>query len=321
MINLKQKVLVTGASGFIGSHLVERLKYDYDVYALVRYTTGRYVLGELSDVKVLFGDLSEGFRVREIVKYVQPDMVVHLGALSAQSYSYGHPIETLQTNFLGTVNLAEACYKLVDNFELFVAAGTAEEYGRQNSFPINEEQPLNAHSPYAVSKIASDYYLQYMKNGFSFPVTIMRAFNSYGRKRNRHFCVERIITQMLEVGDVRLGDPNPVIDWVYVDDHVGAYVKALEQPDKAVGETFNICTGVGTSIRDLALKVSDITGWSGRILWNTIPKRPVVVSRLVGDPSKIEKMLGWKAEVSLDEGLRRTVSYWKNRLDSNEGLR
>jgi nucleoside-diphosphate-sugar epimerase len=311
VIKLKKKVLVTGASGFIGSNLVERLKNDFDVYALVRYTTGRYVLGELSDVKVLFGDLSEGFRVREIVKYVQPDMVVHLGALSAQSYSYGHPIETLQTNFIGTVNLAEACYKLVDNFELFVFASTAETYGNQNSFPIKESQPLDAHSPYAVSKIASEYYLNYMKKGFNFPVTIMRAFNSYGRKRNRHFLVERVVVQMLDGGDVRLGDPDPVIDWVYVLNHVEGYKKVLDQPDKAVGETFNIATGVGTSIRDLALKISELTGWSGRIIWHTVPKRPVIVSKLVGDPSKIEKMLGWKAEVTLEDGLNRTINHWK----------
>lgn len=307
------KVLITGSSGFIGSHLIERLKDEYDVYALMRYTTGRYVLGELKDVKILFGDLREAFRIKEIVEYVQPDAVVHLGAMSAQSYSYGHPQETLETNFMGTVNLAESCYRLVPHFKCFIFAGTAEEYGVQSCFPIKESAPLKAQSPYSVSKIASDYYLQYMRDGFGFPVTIMRAFNTYGRKDNKHFLVERIVTQMLEGNDVRLGDPDPVIDWMYVDDHVEGYVKALEQPEKAIGETFNLATGIGTSIKDLALKVGELIGWNGKIVWHTVPKRPVLVEKLIGDPTKARIVLEWKAKVSLKEGLQRTIEFWKKK--------
>lgn len=313
------KVLVTGGSGFIGSNLIERLvERDHDVYSMLRYTTGRYVLGARDKVKVVYADLREPFRVKEVIRNIQPEVVFHLGAVSAQSYSYAHAHEVLETNFLGTVTLAEACYKMVPDFQHFIMACSAEEYGVQPyGVPIREEAPLNPHSPYAVSKVCCDYYLNYMWKAYQFPVTVMRGFNTYGRKDNSHFVVERIISQMVAGDDpVCLGDPEPVISWMYVDDHVDGYLAVFENREKALGETFNLSAREGFSVKQVAEKCAELTEYKGEVLWNMIPERPIRVMWLVGDSSKAERLLGWKAKTSPHEGLRRTVEFWKEKKGS-----
>lgn len=311
------KVLVTGGSGFVGSHLIPKLvEMGHDVYSMLRYSTGRYVLGEMKNVKTVYADLRESFRVGEVIRSIQPDVVFHLAAISAQSYSYAHPQEVMETNYLGTINLAESCYKLVPHFQQFIFSGSAEEYGVQPyGVPIREDAPLNPHSPYAVSKVCADYYLSYMWYAYQFPATIMRAYNTFGRKENPHFLVERVISQMVDgKSPVTLGDPEPVIGWMYIDDHVNGYLAALKNRDKALGERFNLSASEGYSVREVALKCAELTSYKGDILWDTIPERPIRVTWLVGDPSKAEQVLGWKAKVSLEDGLKRTVSFWKKRV-------
>jgi len=305
------RILVTGGTGFIGSHLIPRLLSEgHEVYSLERYVTGRYVLGE---VKAVFADLRDAFAVRKVVREVQPEAVIHLASISPVSYSYDHPQEVFETNALGTINLAEACLREVHHFEHFLFAGTSEEYGNQEKFPITEEAELRPNSPYAVSKVAADKYLQYMKDAYDFPVTILRPFNTYGRKDNTHFVVERAITQMLKEKIVKLGDPNPVRDFLYVDDHVEAYLKCLDN-EKAKGEVFNFCTGRGVSIKELVELIAKLTGFEGEVIWGTIPARPLDIKKLVGSYEKANHTLGWRPTVTLEEGLRKTIDFWKRKL-------
>jgi nucleoside-diphosphate-sugar epimerase len=167
----------------------------HEVYSLERYVTGRYVPGE---AKAVFADLRDAFAVRKVVAEVQPEAVIHLASISPVAYSYDHPQEVFETNALGTITLAEACLREVRHFEHFLFAGTSEEYGNQDHFPITEKAELRPNSPYAVSKVAADKYLQYMRDAYDFPVTVLQPFNTYGRKDNTHFVVERTITQMLK---------------------------------------------------------------------------------------------------------------------------
>jgi len=309
-----EKVLVTGGSGFIGSHLIpELVKLEYDVYSLERYVTGRYVLSGRRAVKTVFGDLRNHFAVRKIVREVQPDAVVHLASISPVSYSYDHPNEVLETNFLGTVNLAESCLREDPHFKHFLFAGTSEEYGNQKDIPIKEAAELRPCSPYAVSKVAADKYLQYMRDAHNFPVTVLRNFNTYGRKENTHFVVERIITQMLQGKRVTLGDPKPVRDLLYVDDHVNSYITCLGN-EKAIGEAFNFCTGRGTSIAQLVKTIKKLTNFKGEVVWNAIPERPLDVAILIGDYSKARRLLGWKPGFTLEKGLKLSVKFWKEKL-------
>ena len=309
-----EKVLVTGGSGFIGSHLIPKLvELEYDVYSLERYVTGRYVLGGRRIVKTVFGDLRDHFIIRDLIRKIQPDAVVHLASISAVSYSYDHPNEVLETNSLGTVNLAECCLREVPHFKHFLFAGTSEEYGNQEETPIKETAELRPCSPYAVSKVAADKYLQYMRDAYNFPVTVLRNFNTYGRKKNTHFVVERIITQMLQQKALMLGDPTPVRDLLYIDDHVSSYITCLGN-EKAKGQTFNFCTRHGVSIAQLVNLIKELINFKGEILWNTIPKRPLDVAVLVGDNSKAKQLLGWKPKFTLKKGLQRTINFWKKKL-------
>ena len=308
------KVLVTGGNGFIGSYLIPRLsESEHDVYCLERYVTGRYVLGGHRLVKTVFGDLRDHFAVRKVVREVQPDAVIHLASISAVSYSYDHPIEVMETNFLGTVNLAESCLREIPHFKHFLFAGTSEEYGNQKNVPIKETTELYPNSPYAVSKVAADKHLQYMRDAYNFPVTILRNFNTYGRRDNTHFVIERTIAQMLQKKTVGLGDPTPIRDFQYVSDHVNSYLTCLGN-EKAIGGIFNFCTGRDVSIAQLAELIKELTDFKGDIVWGTIPKRPLDIAVLVGDCSKAKQVLGWEPRLTLENGLKLTIDFWENKL-------
>ena len=309
-----EKVLITGGTGFIGSHLISAL-YDssFSMYSLERYVTGRYVLGERRKVKTVFGDLRDAFTVKKIVQEVQPDFVVHVAAISPVAYSFEHPNEVIEANFLGTVNLAEACLRKVPHFRQFLFASTSETYGWNNGQPLTEDSPQHPNSPYSVSKLSCEKYLLYLNKAYDFPVTILRNFNTYGRKRNAHFVVERTITQMLQKDQVKLGDPTPIRDFEYLCDHVNSYVTCLNN-SQAIGEVFNFCTGKGTSIEELVNLIADLTDYDGSIEWYTIPERPLEIEILVGSYEKAKKVLDWEPKYDLATGLKECVQYWKSIL-------
>jgi nucleoside-diphosphate-sugar epimerase len=306
------KVLVTGATGFIGSHLIPKLiDKGYDVWSMERYITGR--IGQTHIVKTVYADLVDGFTVRKALRIVQPDVVVHLASISPVAYSYDHPQEVMQTNLIGTINLAESCLREVHNFSQFLFAGTSEEYGNNGFNVQKEDNPLCPCSPYAVSKVACEHYLNYMKEAYDFPVTILRPFNTYGRKNDYHFLIEKTIVQMLTRSVVELVDPNPVRDWLYVEDHVNAYLTCLGNP-KAIGQVFNFCTGKGYTVKETVNKIAELIGFKGEIRWGSAPQRPVESKVIIGSYEKAKQMLGWEPKYGLEEGLKETIAFWRNKL-------
>jgi len=305
-------LLITGGNGFIGSNLIDRLEKDYDVCNLERYVTGRYVLGNDRAVKTVFADLRDYTAVKSAIRDISPDYIIHLAAISAVSYSYEHPHEVIDADFMGTVNLAEAALAGCPNLKQFLFASTSEVYGN-NPNVRTEETVVNPNSPYAVAKYASEKYLRYMVDAYSFPATILRPFNTYGRTTNSHFVVERAIVQMLKGGPVRLGDPEPVRDMMYVDDHVNAYTTCLGNK-KAIGELFNFCTGRGVTVKKLVEMAAGIAGYKGEIVWDAIPRRPLDIMYLVGDYSKAKSRLGWSTKYKLEEGLKLTVEHWRKKM-------
>ncbi|MDE1860597.1 MAG: GDP-mannose 4,6-dehydratase [Candidatus Micrarchaeota archaeon] len=309
-----EKVLLTGASGFIGSELVPKLlKQGYEVEIIERYVTGRYKLDKGNDCIISYANLTDYPAVRKIIRDSQPDYLIHLAAVSAVAFSYDHYIEVGEANYLGTVNLAESCYRDVPHFKQFIMAGTSEEYGvtlKDTSKKLSEDSQLSPNSPYAVSKVASDLYLRYMQLAYRFPYTILRPYNTYGRKNNTHFFMERAISQMLKQDKVFLGAPDAIRDWLYVDDHVEGYLKALGNK-KAIGESIQLCTGKGYTTKETAEMIAKLTNFKGEIVWNATPKRPLDAMVLIGDNSKAKRLLGWEPKVNLEEGLKRTIDYYR----------
>ncbi len=304
------RTLITGATGFIGSHMLAPLvEQGHEVWSLERYLTGRYVLGADRGARSVFSNLKDHFSVRQVVREVQPDIVVHLASISPVSYSYDHPNEVMEANYIGTINLAEACLREVPHFRQFLFASTSETYGN-GPVPKTEETSQNPNSPYSVSKLAAEKYVLYMRDAYRLPVTVLRPFNTYGRKDNTHFVVERTIVQMLRGQTVRLGSAAPVRDLLYVDDHVRAYLSCLGNP-KAIGEVLNFSTGRGVSVGTLVRLLREMTGFQGEVVWDSIPQRPLDIDVLVGDSSKAERILGWRPQVPLEEGLRLTVDHWR----------
>ena len=308
-----ERVLVTGSTGFIGKDLAAKLiEKGYEVHSLERYVTGRYSVDQKHRAIKHYANLTDYPAIKNIVKDIQPEYVIHLAAISPVSFSYDHYIEVTEANYLGTVNLAEACYREVPHFKQFIMAGTSEEYGMtltDRNKKLNEDSALHPNSPYAVAKVASDLYLKYMNEAYNFPFTIMRPYNTYGRRENAHFFVERTITQMLKGDVVRLGDKSTVRDWIYVDDHVDAYVKALGNK-KAVGQVIQICSGKGYTTEETAKIIAKLIGFKGRIVWDSTPRRPLDAKVLIGDNLRARRLIGWKPKYTLQEGLKKTIKYW-----------
>ena len=305
------KILISGISGFIGSHLAPLLvERGYDVYGLIRYVAGRRL--DTQNIKQVFGDPRDAFVINSIIKHVMPDIVVHLAALSPVSASYDHPNEYIDVNLQGTVNLAEACLREVPHFKQFLFASTSETYGNGDS-PKIESTPQNPNSPYAISKLAAEKYLLYMKDAYNFPITVLRPFNTYSRKKNYHFVVEHTIMKMLTEKTCRMGDLSPIRDFMYVDDHVSAYLTCLDN-SLAIGEVFNFCTGTGVKVEEMVHLVKKLIGFDGEIVFGTIPKRPLDIDVLIGSYEKAEKVLGWNPQYTLEEGLKKTIDFWRNHL-------
>lgn len=321
------RIFITGMTGFLGNELAAKLlEKGHKLGTLVRNiaasdrsiasNTEAMIRGERKKgVSYYYGDLTDFVNIYDTLKDFKPNVIVHLGAQTSVAYSFTHTFEVFKVNFLGAVNMAEAARRTVPDLKRFVFSGSVEAYGIQTKFPIKETAELNAASPYGVAKIAAEKHLKYLYQAYGFPVIIFRNANSYGRKHNHQFVIESTIYQMYQdKSSIKLGDPTPIRDFVFEPDLLAAYVLAVENNDKnLLGESINIGTGKAISIRELAQKIAKITGYKGSIKWNSFPKRALEIPRLQVDNTKAKKLLKWKPTVTLDEGLKITASYYRNK--------
>jgi nucleoside-diphosphate-sugar epimerase len=201
----------------------------------------------------------------------------------------------------------------------FIHASSVEVYGNQDNFPIKEDAPLRPASPYGVAKVAAEYFFKYLYDGYNFPCIIFRSTNTYGRKYNHNFVVEHTIYEMLSgKGEILMGDPTPVRDFLYVDDEVDAYVRAVETEKDIFGEIMNTGTGRGVSIRELVEIIGKMVDFKGEVKWYQKSKRPFEIRKLILDAEKIRRLLGWSPRYSLEEGLKRTIEWWRDYLDRSD---
>lgn len=309
-----KKVLVTGAGGFIGSHLVQRLVQEgARVRAMIHYNSRSHwgLLEDLpkqvlDEVEIIAGDVQDPFSVQKAVGGC--DTVFHLASLIAIPYSYVAPQSYVMTNVLGTLNVMQAC--LAAGVRRVVHTSTSETYGTALYVPIDEKHPLQGQSPYSASKIGADKIAESYYLSFGLPVVIIRPFNTYGPRQSARAVIPTIISQVHKGGVLKLGSLHPTRDLNYVSDTVEGFLR-ISTAEKGIGQVVNIGSGREISIGELAATIMKVMGKELELVSDDQRVRPEKseVERLLADNSKARELAGWEPRVSLSEGLQRTVDW------------
>lgn len=313
-----KKVLVTGAGGFIGSHLTERLvQLGAKTRAFVHYNSmgsaGWLDHSALrSELEIVAGDISDRDSVQKAAEGM--DVVFHLAALIGIPYSYHAPASYVRTNIQGTLNVLQAA--LAANVECMVHTSTSEVYGTAQYVPIDEKHPLQGQSPYSATKIGADKLAEAFYRSFGLPAVTIRPFNTYGPRQSARAVIPAIIIQCLNGEKVRLGNIHPTRDLNYIADVVNGFLLAVERP-KAIGQTINLGSGREISIGDLAKLIIHLVGRPIDIESEEKRVRPdkSEVERLVADSTLARLLLRWEPTVSLEEGLKRTIEWIRKHIE------
>jgi NAD dependent epimerase/dehydratase len=309
-----KKVVVTGAGGFIGSHLVEALvRSGADVRALVHYNSRsdwgllEQVPGEVREsIEVVPGDVVDPFQVRQAI--AGRDVVFHMAALIGIPYSYAAPQSYVNVNVGGTLNVLEACRS--EGVERLVHISTSEVYGTAKYTPIDEDHPLQGQSPYSASKIGADKLAESYHCAFALPVVTARPFNTFGPRQSARAIVPTVISQALSGDHVRLGSLDPIRDMTFVTDTVRGLM-ALAASAGAVGKTVNLCSGRSQTIGDIARTILRILDSKAELVDDSDRVRPPnsEVLKLEGNPELAQELLDWAPAVDFEEGIARTIEY------------
>lgn len=317
-----RQVLVTGAGGFIGSHLVETLlRSGAQVRAFVRYNSrGDPGLLRLvspveesgGSLEIVAGDLRDPQTIHEAVRGC--DLVFHLGALISIPYSYHHPYEVAETNLMGTLNVLSACRDL--GVRRLVHTSTSEVYGTARYAPIDEAHPLQGQSPYSASKIGADKLAESFYCSYNLPVVTVRPFNTFGPRQSARAVIPTIITQALVHSTIHLGNLNTTRDFTYVSDTVQGFLLAALTPG-VEGNLLNLGTGQDIRIRDVAERIAQKMGRQVEIVIDSHRLRPEKseVLHLISDNRRARDLIGWVPQVSLDAGLDLTIDWIRQNLD------
>ncbi len=315
------KILVTGADGFIGSHLTEELiKNGYKVKAFVYYNSfnnwgwlDTFPKDILNEIEIFQGDVRDPNGVREAVKGV--DAIFHLAALIAIPYSYHSPDMYVDTNIKGTLNVLQAARDMGNKRVL--STSTSEVYGTAKYVPIDENHPYQGQSPYSATKIGADRLVESFYRSFELPSTIVRPFNTYGPRQSARAVIPTIITQLLSgYSEIKLGSLTPTRDFNFVKDTVNGFIKIYES-DKTIGEEINIATQKEISIGDMAGELIRQINPNAKIVCDEQRMRPEnsEVNRLLGCNKKIMELTDWKPQFTFEEGLAATIEFLRENLD------
>ena len=315
-----KKVLVTGADGFIGSHLTEMLlEQGYEVKALSYYNSFNY-WGWLENLnhpglEILTGDVRDPHFCKHITKGI--DIIFHLAALIAIPYSYVAPDSYVDTNVKGTLNICQAAKE--NGVNRVIITSTSEVYGTAQYVPIDEKHPKQPQSPYSASKIGADMMAMSFYNAFELPVVIARPFNTYGPRQSARAIIPTIITQIAAgIKEIKLGDLTPTRDFNYVKDTCKGFIE-LSTCDAAIGQEVNIASNNEISMRDTLELIAKIMNSNVNFIEDTQRLRPIKseVFRLWGDNSKIKSLTGYTPTYSMETGLQKTIEWYmdKNNLE------
>jgi len=314
-----KKILITGADGFIGSHLTEALvEVGYDVRAFVCYNSfNSYgwldtVSNEIKNkIEFFSGDIRDPNGIREAMKGI--DIVFHLAALIAIPFSYHSPDSYIDTNVKGTLNIIQAARD--NNVKRVLVTSTSEVYGTAQFVPITELHPKQPQSPYSASKIGADAIADSFYRSFELPITIVRPFNTFGPRQSARAVIPTIISQLLNgAEEIKLGDITPTRDMLFVKDTVNGFLK-IAQCDELIGHEVNIATQSEISVGDLAQSLISQINPNAKIISDSVRVRPEKseVFRLFGSNEKLKSFTDWKLNYSLEEGLAETVKWFSQK--------
>jgi len=314
------KILITGAGGFIGSHLTEELvRQGEEIRAFVRYNSRdeRGLLEDLpkeiqNQIEVIPGDLKDPDGIKKAVKGCSK--VFHLGALIAIPYSYIHPFDFIQTNVVGMAHLLNACLE-EGTLERVIHTSTSEVYGTAQYIPIDEKHPLQAQSPYSASKIAADKLAESYYLSFGLPIATLRPFNTFGPRQSLRAIIPTIVSQAIHDKKIRLGNTTPRRDFLFVKDTIRGFIQ-VGKCDEALGKVANIGTGTDISIEELVKKILGLMGKQGEIEVEDRRIRPEKseVMQLLSDTRLAQKLFQWAPQYTLEDGLRETIEWYRKNL-------
>lgn len=316
-----KKVLVTGADGFIGSHLTESLlEKGYEVKAFTMYNSfntwgwlDTFSKEKLNEIEIFSGDIRDPNGVKEAIKGV--DVVFHLAALIAIPFSYHSPDSYVDTNIKGALNVLQAARAL--ETERVLITSTSEVYGTAQYVPIDEKHPFQGQSPYSATKIGADRLAESFYRSFNLPITIVRPFNTYGPRQSARAVIPTIISQLLSgQSEIKLGSLTPTRDFNYVKDTAAGFISIAES-DKTIGEEINIATQQEISIGDLAKEIMVQINPNAEIICDEQRLRPEKseVNRLLGSNEKIKRLTDWKPSYTLSRGINETIQFIMDNLD------
>lgn len=317
-----KKVLVTGADGFIGSHLTEHLlEKGYEVKAFTYYNSfntwgwlDTFPKEKLDQIEIFQGDIRDPNGVREAMKGV--DGVFHLAALIAIPFSYHSPDSYVDTNIKGTLNVLQAARDL--SLERVLITSTSEVYGTAQYVPIDEKHPYQGQSPYSATKIGADRLAESFYCSFELPVTIVRPFNTYGPRQSARAVIPTIISQLLAgKEEIRLGSLTPTRDFNYVKDTANGFYE-IARSDRTIGEEINIATQQEISIGDLANELIRQINPNAKIVCETQRTRPEKseVNRLLGSNEKIKRLTDWTPQYTFEQGLAETIEWIRHNMNA-----
>lgn len=317
-----KKVLVTGADGFIGSHLTESLlEKGYDVKAFAYYNSfnnwgwlDTLPADKLKEIEVFTGDIRDPNGVREAMKGV--DEVFHLAALIAIPFSYHSPDSYVDTNIKGTLNVLQAARQL--ETQRILVTSTSEVYGTAQYVPIDEKHPYQGQSPYSATKIGADRLAESFYRSFEMPISIVRPFNTYGPRQSARAVIPTIISQLLAgKEEIKLGSLTPTRDFNYVKDTAAGFI-AIAESEKTIGEEINIATQQEISIGDLAKEIIAQINPKASIICDEQRLRPEKseVNRLLGSNDKIKALTDWKQQYTFEQGIAETITWIREHMEA-----
>jgi nucleoside-diphosphate-sugar epimerase len=315
MANLTEtRVLVTGASGFIGSALVRRLLAEKaDVYAICRSIStvkNPRLLDNWDNITIFEGNLQDYHSIKACIDSVEPEKIYHLGAYTHVGRSFDHVIENLDTNTVGTVNLLKSLENI--DFDSLVYISSSEVYGPSNKVPFREDMQAHPVSPYSISKYAGELFCKMSNDAFNYPVTILRLFTAYGPFQSPNRLIPEVISSCLLKKDFKMTSGKQTREFNYVDDLVNGIIKA-SLTRRARGETINLGNGEDFPILEITKKIISMIGNPIKPIVGALEYRPIEIWRMVADNTKARNILKWRPQYSLDEGLKKTID-WYNQI-------